>query len=605
MKKILILLSLFVSVVSCMNNDYLEKLPLDKQTEESTFKNYNGFKTYSWNLYEVFDAYKNLGVLYDPECDADNMFVGTANAECRWAWNKVIVPTSDGGWNYDFIRRTNVMLDRVDAADMTDAEKLHWRAVGLFFRSFKYADMLSKFGDVVWVETSLNENSPELYLPRDNRDLVADNILRDLLFARDNVKVDGDGRNTINRDVVNAFISRFGLFEGTWRKYHGLKNGEKFLQESKVASEELIKKFPNLHPNYDEMFNSVDLVGMDGVILARQYVMGLQGHSISRLLMSSTSRYELSKDAVDSYLCSDGLPITKSSLFEGDRSPYTEFRSRDLRLLFTTCPPYRVSTPPAAFETKWWHTEDKADAEYFSVMESISKEKFKRFPILQNGGSVLKFSPHFTKHNGGFGFQVSEGGYWVYKHLNHHETYPVTTNGSDAPIFRMGEVLANYAEVMFELELFNQNVADQSINKLRARALVASMDVAAIDDNFDPNRDKTIDPILWEIRRERRVELMGDGFRFNDIRRWKKGEYTNKQKLGRWYSKAQLVKDGVIKKEADCKIKFVGGGKEGYIEFFGDPVKQGKGWKDYFYLYPLPLADLGLNPKLEQNPIWK
>lgn len=605
MKKIIILMLLFVSTVSCMNNDYLEKLPLDKQTEESTFKNYNGFKTYSWGFYEVFDAYKNLGVLYDPECYADNMFIGTANSECKWVWNKVIVPTSGGGWDYSFIRRANVMLDRIDAADMTTEEKAHWKGVGLFFRSFKYFDLMSKFGDVVWIETSLNEESPELYLPRDSRDMVADNILRDLLFARDNVNIDGDGKNTINRNVVNALISRFGLFEGTWRKYHELKNGDKFLLEAKTASEELIKEFPALHPNYDEMFNSTELVGMAGVILARQYVTGLQGNTISRLLMSSTSRYELSKDAVDSYLCSDGLPITKSAKFEGDKSAYAEFRNRDLRLLFTTCPPYRISTPPGAFETEWWHTDNPADAEYFPVMEHISKDKFKRFPVRQNGGSVLKFSPHFTKHNGGFGFQVSEGGYWVYKHLNHHETYPVTTNGSDAPIFRMGEVLVNYAEIMFELGLFDQTVADKSINKLRARASVASMDVASINGDFDPNRDKNIDPILWEIRRERRIELMGDGFRFDDIRRWKKGEYSNKQKLGRWYSKAQLVKDGVIKKESECKIKFKGGGNEGYIEFFGDPVKAGKGWKDYLYLYPLPLADLGLNPKLVQNPEWK
>ncbi|MEG1649976.1 MAG: RagB/SusD family nutrient uptake outer membrane protein, partial [Rikenellaceae bacterium] len=445
MKKIIILLSLFVSMTSCMNNDYLEKLPLDKQTEESTFNSYSGFKTYSWGLYEVFDGYKNIGVLYDPECNADNMFVGTKNSECRWAWNKVIVPTSDeknaGGWNYNFIRKVNVMLDRIDGSEMTKDEKAHWRAVGLFFRSFRYADLMNKYGDVVWIENSLNEVSPELYAPRDSRDKVADNILRDLLFARDNIKKDGDGKNTINRDVVNAFISRFGLAEGTWRRYHGLKNDEKFLQESKVASEELIKKFPNLHPNYDEIFNSTDLVGTTGVLLARQYVTGLQGHMVTRLLMSSSSRYEMCKDAVDSYLCSDGMTIAKSPLFEGDKSPYTEFRHRDLRLLFTTCPPYKISTPPSAFEQEWWPTGNPADAEYFSVMNSISKEGFKLLPIRQNGNSVLKFYPHFTKHNGGFGFQVAEGGYWVYKHINHHESYPVNDCGSDAPIFRMGEVM--------------------------------------------------------------------------------------------------------------------------------------------------------------------
>jgi hypothetical protein len=226
-------------------------------------------------------------------------------------------------------------------------------------------------------------------------------------------------------------------------------------------------------------------------------------------------------------------------------------------------------------------------------------------PIKQSGGAVLKFCPHFVKHNGGFGFMATEGGYWIYKHMNTHDPYPLTANSSDAPLFRMGEVMLNYAEATWELGAFDQDVADKTINKLRERAGVAPMLLPDITASFDPKRESSIDPVLWEIRRERRVEMMADGFRFNDLRRWKKGEYVNKQKLGRWYSAEQLVEDGVISNESQCKLKFIGGGNEGYIEFFGDPVKEGYGWKDYYYLYPLPLNDLALNPQLKQNPGWE
>lgn len=596
--KIYIILCSTLMLSGCLNNDYLEKYPLDKQTEKTAFVTYDNFKTYSWGLYEQLGGYTPAS-LYAPEDDADNMFRSNINSGSQWAWQRVKVPASGGGWDYTYIRRVNLMLDNIENSQLNEEEKNHWRGIGYFFRSFQYFDLLSRFGDIVWVEHTLNNSSPELYEPRDSRDFVAQNILENLKYAEEHIKPEGDGENTINPDVVRALISRFCLFEGTWRKYHGLNDAETYLKECKRASEILVNKYPKLHSNYDEVFNSKDLSGIDGILLFRQYELQLSTHGVRQ------TNYEFCKDAVDSYLCTDGKTIHTSSIFEGEKSPYTEFRNRDKRLLYTVCLPYKVSTPPVAFAMEWWHTDNPADKEYFTILEKISGNGYKNLPIKQSGGAVKKFCPHFVKHNGGFGFMATEGGYWVYKHYNTHDPYPLTANSSDAPLFRMGEVLLNYAEAMWELGEFDQNVADKTINKLRERAGVASIVLTDITTSFDPKRDVSIDPVLWEIRRERRVEMMGDGFRFNDLRRWKKGEYVNKQKFGRWYSAEQLIADGLISNESQCKLKFKGGGKEGYIEFFGDPVKEGYGWKEHYYLYPLPLNDLALNPQLKQNPGWE
>lgn len=127
-------------------------------------------------------------------------------------------------------------------------------------------------------------------------------------------------------------------------------------------------------------------------------------------------------------------------------------------------------------------------------------------------------------YNWSVAWNASQMGFWMWKYYNTHTNCANATgvNTTDAPLFRLGEILLNYAEAKWELTEFNQDIADLTINKLRDRVHVAHMEVAQINEAFDPARDADIDPVLWEIRRERRVELMGEGFRFDDLRRWKK-----------------------------------------------------------------------------------
>ena len=591
-----VVFALVLGLTGC--NDFLTKTPLDELTESTAFNTYDNFKTYSWKLYEYFNGFPTDGG-YTPanisnEYNSDNMINAQSGGESAYAYQLKSVPSTSSSWNFSYIRNVNLMLQNIDKSSMDDAGKAHWRGVGYFFRALRYFDMMVAYGDVPWIDRVVSDTDTEILMgKRTPRNEVAMHILEDLQYAEANVKPDGDGANTITPDVVRALISRFGLYEGTWRKYHGLEDADTYLRASADASAQLIKDFPTLMENYDDVFNSEELVGQPGIILAKQYATSLVTHSITRVIRSSAWYADLTKDAVDSYLCMDGRPVKTSTVYEGDQDIYAQFRHRDRRLYYTVVPPYRVElTGPLATSFTWEYTDNPRDREYIDFMATIAPATGKRLPVSNYVGYNVHAMPHFRNFPNGQGFLVTQLGFYFWKYYNRQvDNMNLRTSTIDYPLFRMGEVLVNYAEAKYELGEFDQNVADESINKLRVRAHLPNMIVSEITDNFDPDRDPTVPAVLWEIRRERRVELMGDGFRFRDLKRWKKGEYLNKQALGAWVNNADY----------NNTLKIHGGGEEGYVEFFAEP----KGWLDYYYLEPLPTQELALNPNLVQNPGWE
>ncbi len=575
----------------------MEVYPKDQQTEKTAFTSYDNFKTYSWGLYNVFFGYayktQQTDEIFRGDYEADNMIKHVLGNESQWAYQKAKVPASSDNWDYDYIRQVNLMLDNIDQSSMNDTEKNHWRSVGYFFRAYKYFKMLSLYGDIPWVEHVLSDDSEELYASRDSRDVVAANILENLKYAEEHIKESGDGSNTINKSVVQAFISRFCLFEGTWRKYHGLQNAETYLTECARASKEVMGKFTTLHSPYDELFNSESLSGVDGIILYKEYATNQLCHGLTRMVRTGESQIEATKDAVDCYLCSDGRPIGSSAVYAGDKNVYNQFRNRDYRLYYTVCPPYMVSIAKST-ATTWSYTANTSEREYIDLMASISGETYHRLPTSNFKGFITNGQPHFKNVNWGQGWNASQMGFWVWKYYNTH-TNAINATGvctTDAPLFRLGEVLLNYAEAMYELGKFTQSVADETINKLRERAHVADMTVADITTDFDPARDSDVNPVLWEIRRERRVELMGEGYRLDDLRRWKKGHYVDKQPCGVYLSDASAFKVKVMNGPSD---------NEGYVYYFDKPA----GWLDKYYLNPIPLNELALNKNLKQTEGWE
>ncbi|PZX48311.1 RagB/SusD family nutrient uptake outer membrane protein [Algoriphagus chordae] len=581
--------SIALLTFSCVEST-LDKKPELAFSEDNAFENFQVSQTYAYGFYTVFPGY-GFGPA-NSDWNGDLMMQNNTNQGSAWIWGRQTIPTSSSIWDFSFVRRANIMLDNLESSPMTESEKNHWRSISYFFRAFDYYEKIAAYGDVPWIDRVLTDDDELLFAPRTPREEVAQNMLDDLLFAVENIYepgTNGVASNTVSSDVVRALISRFGLFEGTWRKYHGLPGAEEFLRASVTASEELIANNPTLHPNYNEVFNSESLDGVPGILLFKRHENGILTHSLTSRHRNSAGNWDITKRGADSYLMQDGETIWNSPDFETDKDPYAEFRKRDLRMLYTITPPFRV-LPVAGDRLAWEHTADPKDREYIDFFDGITTQNQKALPSRNHAGYILRVAPHFRDFNEGDPYNVSRTGYKLFKYYN--RLHDIQNNDfNDAPIFRMGEVLINYAEAQWELGAFDQSIADMTINKLRARGNVAPMIIGNITASFDPTRDPEVDPILWEIRRERGIELMAEGFRFDDLRRWKKMGYTNDPKLGRW----------IVGSEVNNRIPIQNGADEGYIQFFsGNPPA----WEDYQYLYPVPSEEIALNPNLEQNPGW-
>lgn len=592
MKNIPFLFGAFLLLFTGCSDDFLEKLPKDQLTVSTTFTSNANFETFAWGFYNTFPGYWDVVGIIRKDMASDLMVDNSGTQGHPTLWQQRTVPSSSANWTnaYANIRRANLMLDNIDISELTEDEKKHWRSVGLFFRAYEYVELIANYGAVPWVDRVLSETDEEaLYGPRTSRDEVAQNILNDLLEAEANINSDGNGPNTINTDVVRALISRFGLYEGTWRKYHGLGSEQQYLQASVTASEQLIADHPNLHSSYDEVFNSESLAGVDGVLLYKAYEFGILNGRFSHWNRSSIGHEDLTKKAADQYLCTDGQTIHTSPLFDGEKDPYDEFRNRDRRFYFNTPPPFRVDTD-GKNQLTWKFDADPKHREYIDLTNTFSDDLHKTLPNINWRGLVVRTSPHFRKFNEGHGFNVTYTGYAFYKYYNKISRLQ-NRDSHDSPIFRMGEVLLNYAEAAYELGQFTQAVADQTINPLRTRGVVAPLDIANIP--ADRTRDSDVNAVLWEIRRERGIEFLTEGLgRIYDVKRWKKlVEYGGEEKLGRW----------VVNADYGSKLPIQGGADEGYISPWGPPP----GVPEHYYLDPIPSDQIVLNPKLEQNPGWE
>ena len=556
-----VLFALLVVAASC-KKDFLERLPQDQLVDESYWANETNVRTFAYGFYTAyFSGYGSsftFGRYFTGQSLNDD-FAASSPAQ----FTKV-VPPSGGGWTFTWVRKANIFINRVQTVPMSDDAKKHWTGVGRFFRGLEYFDLVKSFGDVPWYGKELSDTDPELYKPRDSRILVMDSVLEDFKYAAENVRVsDGNDGLTVNKYVVLAYMSRVFLYEGTLLKYHGINEAKanEYLEAARSAAEQVIASGKySITDNYRSIFNSLDLTGKKEVILYRQYQEGIVMHSLHSYV-NKEPQTGTSKDAIDSYLASDGLPIGISPSYQGDKSITDVMTNRDPRMGETIVPALRLNGVATNYST--------------------------------SGYAVLKFYNETIK-------DVAAGN--------------SNTNTTDAPVIRYGEVLMNYAEAAAELGTLTQADLDKSINKLRDRPGIGMPHLEVIGNlpaingvvYEDPDRDPTVPSLIWEIRRERRVELMMEGFRLDDLKRWKKLEYTDTEankdiNRGAWIKRSDYpsLKDVTIENNA----------AEGYIIPAWRPESQRLFVDPKVYLEPIPLDQLKLyqdqGKELNQNPGWQ
>lgn len=587
---------IIVTGISC-KKDFLNRYPQDRISPDLFFKSEEDLALYVNGLLDLPGTNEYFG-----DQSSDNMAT-TAAIEVK----NIITgsPSSQNitsGWDWIRLRDINYFLDNYDKAATTQEVKDHYAGLARYYRAAFYFGMVKRYSDVPWYGQALNhDDTTQLYKPRDPRALVVDSIMADIDFAATHVKSSVPS-GTPDIWAVKMLYARIALYEGTYRKYHpelGLQStAARFLDTARITAKDIISsgKF-SIHntgkpeQDYAALFGSQDLLSNKEMILARPYDANKSGSGNINSTVFGDYEQSPARDLVQTYLMRDGSRFTDIAGY--DRLQFVaEFRNRDPRLQQTLAGPgfIRVNDPR---------------------------------PYIQ------RLNKNFT------GYHQLKG----YVNLSDN-----TVAGSvDFPVYRYAEALLVYAEALAELGTLTQTDLDQSVNLLRARADIPPMSLAASNANPDPvQRAKyavtgPMTGAILEIRRERRVELAMEGYRYDDLMRWHAGKLLEKIPEGMYFpglGKYDLTGDGVediflIGKDQDIpaedkkeknslgitliyyKTGSIGDNVTVYLRngSAGGAVVTETNKRDFkepkYYYRPVPYTQVVLNPKLEQIFDWQ
>lgn len=578
-----LLLATAVSFSSC--DDFLTRDPQDTVTDVPSFwNNEENLRTSFLDYYTYFfPGYRSTWERADNFAETNVADWTDDNAQEVATLFTKVAPTSDAGnWNFKKIRNMNLLLSRIQSSTLGEEAKNHWSGVARLFRAMEYAKLVQKFGDVPYYDAVVGSTDNEqLYRARDPRTTVMDKVNEDLAFACANIRVnDGTKGLTVNRAVAQGFASRIMLFEGTWQKYHANNTAKaaEYLKAAKDYAAALMQTNAySIAPSYKSLTTSEDLAGNPEIIMYRSYVENVVMHSLMSFQNTEMEMSSPSRSFVDAFLTKNGLPIHQAGNTDYKGKEYAkEIQNRDPRLA-----------------------------------DNIDEESGLR---LNGVAAVYAASGYYANR-------------YVNKDLINKPGGMSNTNTTDAPVMKLNEVMLNYIEAAAELADLGQYTLtqadfDKTINAIRDRQSTKmphvtlagnALKVNGVEIN-DPDRDATVKPIIWEIRRERRVELAYEGLRFNDLRRWGKLEYADMTKnkklnMGAWINKADYPENA----EALAKITLcdengnIVTGNEGYIMPITEVAKM-RVMADKDYLYPIPVDQITMYEthgfKLTQNPGW-
>lgn len=575
-------------LASSCNDAFMDRQPETEIGADSYFNTEEDLKMYCYGLMNTPGYNYTADAGTDDQATTDNVEIKNIMTSSN--------PTSTtitGGWGWERLYNINFFLERCGKADVAPDVLAHYQGIACYYRAAFYMDKVKRFSDVPWYDKTLTTNDEDLYKPRDSRDYVIQKIFEDYEFAASNVKT-GQVKGAIDKWIVLATMARHALYEGTYRKYHAELNLQSsattYLKIAVDAASQIMKEggfsiynTGNPRSDYFTLFNSLDLSTNPEIIQARYYEKSTASNGFWAYMFGNYIPCP-TKDLVQAYLMEDGSYYSSQPGYE-TKQFVEEFERRDPRI-------YQTLAYPG------W--------ELINTMTYAPGA----------GIYVQSLNKNFSGYHQIKGFIN-----------NKDDNYYLSI---DYPVIRYAEVLLTYAEARAEMGELTLEDLNKSINLLRDRAGMPHMPLSPQADPVLQAAYPGVAPILLEIRRERRVELSFEGFRFDDLMRWKAGKLLEKEPEGLYFpglGKYDLTGDGIediylipstasIPAEADKEVNALGEKliyyKTGSIDDAGATVYLKEGTKGNiltikdmgtfqepkYYYRPVPRHEMDLNPNL-------
>lgn len=586
---------LLAAILLSCNDSFLDRSPEDKLNDGYFWRTENDLKVYVNNFYNQESLLTTYIGWTTPPWYEDGR--GGSDVCVSVEYNKRMngestMPASGGGWSYgdwSILRNINYFLDHCEQANVSEEILNKYVGETLFFRSMFYFNKLRRFGDLPWISTPLTPDSEILFSERLPRNQVVDSIMKDMDRAVTYLPVTSKEGWTgrVTKETALALQARIALYEGTWEKYHAQKNtsfkvdgqdGKKFIQKAADVSGALIKLAEdNGYPALDNvgvkngywlLFNQKDYSKSKEILFWRKYDVEEKQFHYWLNYTSNGAGYGMSKSMIDSYLCKDGKPISGNTNYHGDATLKDVVKDRDPRLS---------------------QTIQVDDGEH----------------LIWDNPETLFTKPVFEGANE----NLCATGYQIYK--GHSANYADMQEGKGTSghiYFRYAETLLIYAEAKAELGTITQEDIDKTVNALRKRVRMDNGLLSISDIINDPNWEfKSLSPILQEIRRERKVELICEGFRVDDIFRWAAADELIRGKRPLGAIRLQWEDYPGASSSFINAVKGLPIDEDGYIDLYQKFTIMNNGYQFNLgrdYLYPIPTDQLVLNPQLGQNPGW-
>ncbi|MEY3321682.1 MAG: hypothetical protein RLZZ417_1265 [Bacteroidota bacterium] len=569
----------------------LEEFPEATTTKGPIFGSESGLILYTNSFYNILNG-KNLhraDAISDYLCRKDSpAFITPGNYSAEVS----------SGWSWSDLRNINYFIANCNDPKLSVSIRNNYLGIARFFRAWFYFEKVKRFGNVPWIGKPLDVSDKELlFKSQDSRKLIIDSIIADLNFASENITSKSENtRSLITKYVAYAFLARVCLYEGTYRKYHtqlGLTSTSNALLEQaataakKVMDEGGYKLYDGagIDKSYRQVFINPAPISTE-VMLSAVCDLALNNLNDANWYWTSGTygdKANFIRSFINTYLKIDGTPYTndpayKTMLFKD------EVKGRDKRL-----------------------------------QQTIRTGDYKR---INNG--ILEAAPPLFSYTF-TGYQPIK---WTLDDM-YYDTRDLNINS--VSIFRFAEVLLNFAEAKAELGTITDAEWAATVGLLRKRAGITG-GISSKPTVVDPYLKSTYfpelnDATLLEIRRERGIELCLEGFRFDDLMRWRKGNLLEMEWNGMYVpsldTPLDLNEDGKLDvaffKKLPTKVagvtyvevsplisgkpnsQLLKNSDNGELTWLNNIVRK---FEEKHYLYPIPAGDMITNPNLKQNPGW-